>query len=795
MYNLKTTIRNARKNRVVTFAKLFGLCISFAVTLFAVSYVYFETSFDKCIPGYDHIYRCLMQGKLGDENADFAVTSPAQAKAMVDEIPEITESLRVISQGQATINYQEKSFTGGQLMYADTNFFSFFSIPIYSSIASPLASENSLVIAKSVAEKYFGTADAALGKTIEMRGENCIITAVFDDVPKNFHLQVQLIQTVQKIHPDNNGWGSQSYCTYFKTNRPKINIDELNFKISKVAIGHANTDVDVANAKTMNDLKYAPDQYLFYTAEPLTDVHFSNHKFDLAQTANKTYVYGAIILAILVLLISSINFINLTIANMATRMKEIGIRKTNGAGNRNIANQFLLESVLFWLVGFVLALVVYQFSRKYMAGYLGFDIALSNGGFIKIIGYSFLALLIFNLIINIFPILIISNKRVLNLIKEVKTDNGSFFGNKSFLVLQFALSAMIILCSIVVYKQVNFLVSKNKEYDSSNVIMISMWELNTQARKSFVEELKTFGAIKSVATSEFYFGTDPSMNDAYFEKQEVINYFHTSDLRVDDAFFDTYSLELKQGRFFNKEMQSDFNTVLLNENAVKKYTSDGSLIDKKVIINSQNYNVIGIVKDFNYRSLHHQIEPLVIRRAENGGIVNIKVAINQIPEVLNILRSQWKKFNIGFPFGYQFHDDVLAQNYLKDQQAKRFLLILSMLSIAIAAVGLYSVSYFTIIRRTKEIGIRKVNGAKITEILAMLNGDFVKWVIMALIIAIPISWFAMQKWLENFAYQTSIDWWIFVMAGFIIAGIAILTVSFQSWKAATRNPVEALRYE
>ncbi len=792
---LKMTVRNARKNGVLTFAKLFGLSVSFAVILFAVGYVCYETSFDRYIPDHDRIYRCLMQGKLNEEIADYAVTSPAQAAAMTNNIPEITEAVRMLARGQADLKYEQKSIAGGQLFYADPAFFSFFSIPVKTNLKDPLAAKNYLTMAKSMAEKQFGSAENALGKMVELRGEDCIITAVFDDPPRNFHLRIQLIQSLQKSNPDEVGWGSQSYYTYFKTSRPNMDVNELNFKISKLVYANSDDRIDAAKARTMDDLKYSTDFYLFYTCEPLTEIHFSSHKFDPAITSDKTYVYGGVILAILVLLISSVNFINLTIASISTRLKEVAIRKTVGAYKKDIASAFLYETFIFFLIAFILAAIIYLAAGKPLTRYLGFDVLLTRSLILKIFASVFVSLLLFNLAANILPVFLVSNKKVLTLVKNERIDRRNSWGRHGLLVTQFILSGLIILSTVIVQKQVNFMISKDRGYDSENVMMLHLWEMNDQSRKSFIEKLKTYHAVRSVATSDVYFGEDFSMNAAYFETEEEQNYFHPSVLPVDDGFLNTFNFKMKEGRFFDRKRKTDFNAVVLNESAVREYGGKGSLIGKNVILGDKTYPVIGIVKDFNFRSLRHKIEPLVITCVENYGEVYVKIGNAQISEVTGIVQRLWSEFNIGFPLNYTFHDEVVARHYIKDQQVKKLLLLLSIVSIAIACVGLYAVSFFSIVRRTKEIGIRKVNGACVSEVMAMLNKDFVKWVVIAFVISTPIAYYAMNKWLENFAYKTNLSWWIFALAGVLALGIALLTVSWQSWKAATRNPVEALRYE
>jgi putative ABC transport system permease protein len=398
-------------------------------------------------------------------------------------------------------------------------------------------------------------------------------------------------------------------------------------------------------------------------------------------------------------------------------------------------------------------------------------------------------------IANIIPVFFISKKRVLSLVKEEKSISKGFSIKDSFVSLQFILSALIILSSIIVQKQINFIINKDRGYDSENVLMLSMWSVGAQKRKTFIDDLKSNSVIESVSTGDTYFGYDPSMNGAFFDTQEDENYFHTSTFPVDDEFFNTFNIKIKEGRSFDKEKKTDFNSALLNEAAWAKYSGTGSLIGHKLLFNGNTYDIIGIIKDFNFRSLYHKVQPLVFRRVENRGNVFIKIRNSQIPQVVALLKQKWKEYNIPSPLEYDFHDQIIASHYAKDQQAKKLLLILSIISIIISCVGLYAISYFTIIRKTKEIGIRKVNGATISELMQMLNLDFLKWVIVAFLIATPVAYFAMSKWLENFAYKTELSWWIFALAGILALGIALITISWQSWKAATRNPVEALRYE
>ncbi len=793
-YYLRSTLRNARKNSVLSFAKLFGITLSFAVVLFATGFVYYETSFDKFIPDHDKIFRCLMTGKLNGNDADFAVTCWAMAETMKSDLAEVSDAVKLISRGEASFVFEDKRSREGELLYTDTNFFSFFGFPVEKTLEKPFEEKNHLVISHSIAINHFGSVEEALNKVVNFNDQKCIISGVFEDFPSNCHLQFDYIQWVENMRDYMRDWGSQSFATYVKTSTSNIDPENLGFKMTKSVYTHSETGIDGAGAETWEDLKWHEGTYLFYPAEPLKDAHFSNHRFDIAKTSNKTYVYGAIILAIMVLVISSINYLNLSIADLSTRMKEIGIHKTTGATKYQITIRFLYESLLFWFIGFILAILLYDLAIDPLMTYLDLELNLTTPIIIKLAILSLIAVILFNIATNIIPISLIANKKVLSLIKE--DNSGKYFSVKSSLIFfQFVLSGLIILGSLIVKKQVDYMITRDRGYDTENIIAIRTWGIDDNTRRIFIDELKSLPTIACVSTSNEYLGYDPSMNSAYFEAEAEENYFHTSRFQVDHNFQETFDLDILEGRFFQKDRKSDFKTAVINEAAQQEYRKTGSLIGKKLLFNGNTYHIIGIVKDFNFRSLHHELLPLVFLLNENQGNIYIKTHANQTAEALNALDRKWAEFEIDHPLEYEFHDEVLKAHYSKDQQAKKLLLVLLVISISVACIGLYAISFFIIVRRTKEIGIRKVNGARSFDVVLMLNRDFIKWVCIAFGIAIPLSIYLMNKWLENFAYKTPLSWWIFALAGALALGIALLTLSWQSWRAATCNPVEALRYE
>ena len=796
-HNLKITLRNAKKNGVISFAKVFGLSLSFAVVMFAAAFVYFETSFDNFMPDKDRIYRVYMKGILNGHDFNAAVTNPNMAGAMLNDIPEVEETVRLRWRGNAVFTYKNKSFRGREtLVLVDSNFFSFFGYPYVSNLENPFESKNYVAISKSLAEKYFGSVEDALDKRVILNKESSFISAVFDDVPKNSHLNFDVLQSIENVVPASVSWNDgQSYYTYFKTMEPVKDLDALGFTLTSLVYRYTDNRIDGATARNWEDLKYHPENYLFYLAETLTDVHFSFRRFSPARIANKTYVYGAAILAILVLLISTINYVNLSMASISTRLKEIALRKTTGALSKQISIQFMGETLLFWGVSFIFAVFIYLFSSPYLMNFIDLEFSISNKVLFKLLGLSFAVLLAFNLLVNYLSIQIISKQKVLSLF-ENKSSAGKLLGTKNlFVFIQFILSGVIILAAVTVNKQINYLVNKDKGYDSSNVMMITLWDLPYKSRQSFIEELKSYPVIENVACANEYFGADPGMNSAYFESIADANYFHTTEMTVDKNFVETFDIKLKEGRFFAENKLGRYNEVIINEAVVRDYTGKGSLIDKIIIIRGDPHKVIGIVKDFNFRSLHYKIAPLVISHNENLGSVFVKINQKNQEAAVVTLKELWGKYNIKRPFWYTFHDEVLAGRYADDMQAKRLMMVLSIISILIASIGLYAISYFTILRKTKEFAIRKINGASIVSITTNLSQQFLVLVVSAFVLAIPFSVLFIRKWLNSFAYQTALDWWMFAMAIIITIAIASLSILWHVIKAAVRNPVEALRYE
>jgi putative ABC transport system permease protein len=801
----KSTFKNAFNGSVLSVTKLFGISLSFAVILLVASYVRYETSFDNFFKEKDRIFRVYMKGALKGRDFNAAVTSAPMARGAKKEIPEIADATTIKPQGGRvyTVDLKDFIFEDG-LMLADTNFFSFFNLEIISTTLDPLNAKNNIVLSESLARKLFSSGNLALNKAVKLKNgdkyDDFIVTGIFKDIPDNCHFKCTAVANISNLNDFNDVWGGQNFNTFIKTSSSVVNRKLLDFKLSQLVFLHSpQYGKDAKNARSFEDLKLADDTYLYFLTEKLTDIHFSKHKFDYAATTNITYVYGAITLALLVLLISAFNYVNLTITNFKVRAKEFGIRKTNGAGTKDVILHFFSESLLFWTICFLISLFIYYLSKEYIDNYLGFDTRLNASETIKVVSICFVGLILFNLLINALPVIVYSKNNVISLSNIGKSSSSKKgFSRNSILLVQFFISAVVILCTLIVHKQIKYTNTKYLGYDYKNVLVLDHGGIPDNKSKALIDEIKNNVNISSISVCSCYFGgQDPAMNAYFFETVADENFFHASHIEVSAEFIKTLNIQLSQGRFFEKDRKADEMAVVLNETAAKEYTKNESLLGKYLIIGGDptKYQIIGILKDFNFRSIHNPIEPLVIFNREIYNYSYIKVNNNQIAEAKMAIQSAFKELSISRSPDYSFLDEVLARSYVKDKKAMKLLLLISIISILISCFGLYAIVYFNLSRKVKEIGIRKINGAKVTEVMTMINKDFLRWIFIAFILACPVAWYLMQKWLQNFAYKTELSWWVFALAGLLTLGIALMTMSWQTWRAATRNPVEALRYE
>jgi putative ABC transport system permease protein len=797
---LTIAIRNLWKNKGLSFINIFGLASGMACSLLIFLFVTDELSYDRFNKDADRIYRVVKDFVNADgSRLPDATTPPAAAPAIQKEIPGIENVTRVFPGwgNNFLITYKDKHIYDEKLYRVDSSFFNVFSFPFIEGDAKNAFKQvNSVMLTQSAAKKYFGNEDP-MGKVLHFDAlGDLMVSGVLKDVPENAHFHFDLLIPIRKFAGNIDAdWNFYNFYTYIKL-QPNVNIKNVESKIQ--ALYNRNN----------------PDEGNVFYTQPLTKIHLdSNLKWELEPNGERLYVIVFALVGFLIILIAAINYINLTTARSSLRAKEIGIRKVSGAYRTSLIKQFLLESVITCLLASAVALILAQLLLPVVNGITQKHLSLfSSGNYVTI--YFLAAALLIGILAGLVPAIYLSSFRPVIILKGNKTnEKGVFNLRKALVVLQFTISIALIAGSLIIYQQVNYIQSAQLGLNKEQVVIIRGYGALTAPQKvSFQNTLLQIPGVKDAATADGVIGGQnwtTSLNVKGSKNEQLINF-----LSVGYDYLNVLDIKLKEGRGFspdfpadtmtdvsNGKLEEDLGSIILNEKAVKDLGVPSPLIGQRIQWGSDGDTIyyaklIGVAKDFHFASFKNEIKPFAFvaipRRADN---LTVKLSTQNLSATLNQIENKWKSFAPDKPFQYYFLDETFAQLYKAETNFQKVFIVLVMLSIVIACLGLFGLSAFTAEQRTKEIGIRKVLGASVAGITTMLSKDFLKLVVISIFIASPLAYFAMNKWLQNYAYRIQINWWIFLIAGIVAALIAIVTISFQSIKAAIANPVKSLRTE
>jgi putative ABC transport system permease protein len=798
----KIAVRNLWKNKGFSSINIFGLAIGIACSLLIFLFVKDEVSYDRFNKDADNIYR-VVKDFVNDDGSRIpdATTPGALAPAMQKEIPEVVAITRVRPGwgGSYLIKYKDKKITEEKLFGVDSSFFDVFTFPFLLGDAKNAFKEvNSIVLTESAAKKFF-TNENPIGKTLNVDAHgDLMVSGVIKDVPANSHFHFDYLVSFRKqpgqSNIDNNWQGYNDY-TYVKT-RPGTNTAGFVKKIQDLFNRNVEKKISV-----------------FYV-QPIKDIHLTSHlKWELEPNGDKQYVYIFTIIGIFIILIAAINYINLATAKASVRAKEIGVRKVIGALRNSLINQFLIESVITCFIATIVAIVI--------AILLLPVVNLLTSKQLSLIGDPMLLLvvvagtLVLGVIAGFFPALYLSSFKPIAVLKGFKLNEaGALNLRKGLVVVQFTISIVLIIGALVISQQMNYIRSAKLGMDTDKVLTISnAGFLPASDRNAFKNELAQIPGIKKIATSNGMpvggFSTT-RINAKGSTNQQQVNF-----ISVGYNFLDVMGIEMKEGRGFSADFQGDtltngipggpldqtIGSVVLNETAIKDLGIAAPAIGKQILWGidkdtSYYLNIVGVTKDFHFSSLRNQIKPfafLVSPRTTRN--VVLKLSGQNIPGTLAQIEDKWKMFSADRSFEYSFLDETFAKLYQSETRFQRVFVSLVVLGILIACLGLLALATFAAEQRVKEIGIRKVLGASVASVVALLSKDFLKLVLISFVFALPIGWYAMNKWLQDFAYRIDIKWWVFVIAAIIAVVIAFVTISFQTIKAALSNPVKNLRTE
>jgi putative ABC transport system permease protein len=820
---LKVALRNLARNRVSSIINISGLAIGLSCVLLIGMYVKDELSYDRSFKDAARIFRVNTHEKMDNDEFTAGQTPPPVGAALINNIPELESYTRIYRPGDEIIHFekngQKNSITEKKLLSVDSNFVEFFGyLLIEGNPTTCLNGPNSIVLTEKAAKKYFGNT-SAMGKTLvfDEYSTPFTVTAVIKDIPSQSSLQFDVLQSNVGMHAVrrfNWSWVWLQMGTYVKLNNNiptnRNYISQLEQKFPDIVRKQAATAFKRIGQPFDEFIKKGGKYEL--KLQLLTDVHLYSAdigtRFIIQSDIKYVYIFSAI--ALFIILLACVNFMNHSTAQSAKRAKEIGIRKVLGSERKQLIGQFIAEAFFYTVFASVLALIIVivcvpafnQLSSKSLSLSSFFDFYTLAGFLIVILSTALLA--------GSYPAFFLTSFNPVSVLKgsgSNKTSLGGFLTRNALVVFQFSVSTVLVICTIIVYKQLLYNQSKDLGFDKENVLIIQNADRLGKSEESFKQELLRLPGIANASISSSV-PTQNLFTDSYVPENNTENItadnkgISLSSFIVDENFIPALSLKMLKGRSFSKAF-SDSASVILNEAAVKQIGWEDPM-GKSIAYpggNNVKFKVIGIVKDFNTESLHASITPFALfyttsKTYQIGtSYVSVRIKAGDYSKVINQIQNKWKEFMPNNPFEYSFLDAEFDALYKTDQTVGRVLTVFTFLSLAVASLGLLGLAMYTAERRTKEIGIRKVLGASITNIVGMLSTDFLKLVLFSFVIAFPVAWYAMNQWLQDFAYPTKINWWIFGLAAIITALIAVITVSFQSLKAAITNPVKSLRSE
>jgi putative ABC transport system permease protein len=791
---LITALRNLRKYKGFSFINLLGLAIGMACCILILLYVRDELSYDRYHTNADRIYRVTREwiNEDGTSSLHLGHVAPPIAPLLLNDFPDIQEAVRIQTPDRMLCSHEDKHFLEEDIIFAEENFFSIFSFELLAGDPSTaLRDPFTLVITEATARKYFGDKDP-LGETLKFENRiDAKVTGIVRAAPPNSHFHFEIIGSLASLKQmygqrEFENWGSNNYATYLLL-PSGYDIGLLKSQVPAFLDRHQGEDYHRSNTLHF---------------QRLTDIHLKSHlDSEIEPNSNIVYIYIFSAIALFVLLIACINFMNLSTARSSIRAREVGMRKVVGAQRSHLIRQFLSESIVLAFFALVLAVVMVSIVLPAFGRFVERDL---SPGFVQspelFLGLLLIALLV-GLVAGSYPAFILSSLRPVQVLKGTRgpAGRGSLF-RTILVVSQFAISIILIISVAVVYQQLRYSRSKSLGFNREQVVVLPTSDLIRQRFDAIRTQLLAQPGVVSVAAARRVpSGRLLDSSDAQVisgDGAQPVN-FRIAFVRVSHDFIPTFQMEMAAGRNFSREFPTDLKEAfILNEAAVSKmgWTAEEAL-GRSFGYGSRTGKIIGVVRDFHFESLHQEIAPIVFYLQPDYRNVIVRIRPDNIPTTMGFLKERWAELRPNYPFDYFFIDENFDSLYRTEEKLGQVFGVFSLLAIFIACLGLFGLASFTAERRIKEIGIRKVLGAPVGNIVILLSRDFTKWVLAANLIAWPIAYYAMHSWLQNFAYRTDIPIVLFLMAGALAFAIALLTVSYQTIRAALGNPSDALRYE
>jgi len=795
----KIAWRNLKRNKIYSLINILGLSIGLSCAMLIILYVKDEVSYDRFHSNVGNMYRIVTQAidKNGNKGRKDPTTGYLQGPRFSQNIPEIKSFVRVQS-GNENIKMGTE-VNDQDLLYVDSTFFDVFSFPLISGNRHTcLKDPSSVVLSEDAAKKQFGTTDV-IGKIIMLKDDSVFVphkvTAVAKKCPQNSSIKFDMLLPIRESKEDaanGENWFNFFLNTFVVLN-PHANIQAVESKMNKFYNDDSREAIASLRTKFGDEVDNWKGAYLL---QPFLDMHLSRElpaQNGLTDASNPMYSYILSGIALFILLIACINFVNLTVARSVKRAKEIGIRKVVGSDRRQLITQFLGESFLLCTIAFALAVLLVELVLPVFNNLSNKALALSYLFDAKLIAGYFLLFIITSLLAGFYPAIVLSGYSPVQTLYSRFNLAGKNYLQKSLVVLQFALASFLIIATFTIYKQFKFLTNEKLGYDDTDLVIVHHdFKTHGQAWLFKNELLKDPDIISVAPRNGGQWGTVAKLSN-----DTTIQFDYET---VDEAYLPTLKIPLTAGRNFSPDFPSDSsNSILVNESFVKQagWKKPIGQVLNFWYDNQKKYSVVGVVKDYHFQPMNQKIGPQVftMKKDNNYGMVYIKIKPNSAAASLQTIQKTFKKLFSLSPYAYTFKNEENLKSYEAEAKWKQIMMFGAILTIFISCIGLFGLSVLATEKRTKEIGIRKVLGASVQGVVSVLSKDFLKLVFISLVIAIPAAWMTAGKWLENYPYRISLSWWLFASAGILVIMIALITVSFQAVKAAMANPVKSLRTE
>jgi putative ABC transport system permease protein len=799
---LKTAVRTLLRNKGFTAINTLGLALGLAACLLIVFYVVDELSYDRFNKNAGRIYRVNEDLKLGENKVKYAVAMPPLAQTLKRNFPDVENTVRLKPTG-FHVKKGTENIAESKVVFADPSVFDVFTLPmLYGDKESALTEPNTVVISASAALKYFDKLNV-VGEVLNIDNNQTLkITGVIKDMPGQSHFYADFLESMTTWpESHSNEWLQSNFNTYVLF-RKGADPKNLEAQFPQLLKKYSGGEMQKATGMNIDDFEKS-GSYFRLNLMPLTAIHLhSNLTGEMGANSSAQYVYIFSAIALFILIIACVNFMNLSTARSANRAREVGVRKVLGSPRKYLIGQFLMESILVTLAGAIIALIIVSMVLPGFNNLSGKNIAINANVLTWLIPALLIGILTIGCLAGAYPAIFLSGFQPVDVLKG-KLSHG-FKGSRlrSFLVVfQFSISIFLIIGTLVIYNQLKYIQSRDIGYNRDQVVVIkNTYELGNQA-SIFKQEVKQLSGVTDATLTGFlptsgYRNTDALFKDQTKDPKKTI---FPQLWQVDYDYIKTLGMHLVAGRNFSDKLLTDSSALVINETAAK-FLGFANPLNKTLYRGHGNgslkaFTIVGVIKDFNFNSLRENVTPVVMFLGKDNGNLGIRVKTANLPGLLSTIESKWKALTPSAQFQYSFMDADFEATYRTEQRMGQIFIIFTSLAIIIACLGLFGLSAYAAEQRNKEIGIRKVLGANVSTIVRMLSVDFIKLVFISILIATPVAWWVMNKWLQDFAYRVNIQWYILASAGIVAIFIAFMTISFQSVKAALANPVKSLRSE